>query len=83
VNGENRTTLAILTIAVLSLILAGVFEPRMAAEANAQQQTQYVVEDVSGWLFRLASWLPSDTQPVPATKCFPNAAPGISSWSLR
>jgi hypothetical protein len=60
VNGDKRTTLAILMIAVVSLIVANVFEPRNGVEAKARQESQYILEDVSGWLLRLAALAPVD-----------------------
>jgi hypothetical protein len=82
VNSEKRTTLAILTIAVLSLILAGVFEPRMGVEAKASEQPQYVLEDVSSWLLRFAAWLPAEAPPQHAA-CRPHAAAqSVTPWGL-
>jgi len=81
VNGEKRTTLAILMIAVLALILAGVFEPRMDVEAKASERPQYVLEDVSGWLLRFAAWVPAEaTSEHP--DCHSNTAQGATRWGL-
>jgi hypothetical protein len=81
VNGEKRTTLTILMIAVLSLILAGVFEPRVGVEAKAPQQSEYVPGDLSSWLLRFAAWLPADAPSEPPG-CGPDAAQGATSWGL-
>jgi hypothetical protein len=82
VNSEKRTTLAILTIAVLSLILAGVFEPRMGVAAKASEPPQYAIEDVSSWLLRFAAWLPAEIPPQHAA-CRPSAAAqGVTPWGL-
>jgi len=81
VNGEKRTTLAILTIAVLSLILAGVFEPRMGVEAKAREHSPYVIEDISSWLFRFAAWLPAEAPPG-HPDCRPNVAQPAPWWGL-
>jgi hypothetical protein len=62
VSGEKRTSLAILAIAVMCLILAGVFAPRISAEANSNAPSQYVSEDVSTWLLRLAAWAPAEVE---------------------
>lgn len=51
-----------LAIAVLCLILAGVFAPRIGVEAKANSQTQFVIEDVSNWLLHLATWMPTEVQ---------------------
>ena len=59
-NGENRTSLAILVIAVVSLILAGVFSPQTGVEAKANERPAYSLEDVSIWLLRLAAWAPAE-----------------------
>lgn len=80
-NSEKRTTLAILAIAVLSLILAGVFEPRMGVEAKASDQPQYVLEDVSSWLLRFAAWLPAEAPPDHAN-CRANPAQVVAPWGL-
>lgn len=80
-NGENRTTLAILMMAVLSLILAGVFAPRIGVEAKAREQSQYVLEDLSSWLLRFAASVPADA-PSEHPDFRPNAAQGAASWGL-
>jgi hypothetical protein len=72
VNGEKRTTLAVLMLAILSLILAGVFEPRVGVEAKAREQSEYVLPDVSSWLLRFAAWLPADVPPE-HPECGPDA----------
>jgi hypothetical protein len=51
-----------LAIAVLCLILAGVFAPRSSVEAKAIVAPEYAIEEVSGWLFRLAAWTPTEVQ---------------------
>jgi hypothetical protein len=51
-----------LAMAVLCLILATVFAPRSSVEAKASVPSQYAIEDVSGWLFRLAAWTPTEVQ---------------------
>lgn len=76
--GENRTSLAILAIAVLSLILAGVFAPQMGVEAKASEQAEYAFEDVPSWLFRLAALVPA---PPEHPECHPKAA-RFSAWGL-
>jgi hypothetical protein len=80
VNGEKRTTLAVLMLAVVSLILAGVFEPRIEVEAKAGQESQYVLEDLSTWLFRFAAWLPADAPSGPP-QCNPIAVQ-TRPWGL-
>jgi hypothetical protein len=72
VNGEKRTTLAVLMLAVVSLILAGVFKPRIEVEAKGAQESRYVLEDPSAWLLRFAAWLPADAPSGPPD-CNPNA----------
>jgi hypothetical protein len=82
VNSENRTTLAILILAMLSLILAGVFEPRTGVEARALEQSQqYVLEDLSSWLFRFAALVPAGA-PSGHPDCRPNTAQGATSSEL-
>jgi hypothetical protein len=80
VNGEKRTTVAVLMLAVLSLILAGVCEPRIEVEAKARQQSQYVIEDLSTWLLRFATWVPADA-PAGPPECNRNAVQS-TAWGL-
>ncbi len=80
VNGENRTSMAMLAIAVVCLILASVFSPQIGAEAKTDTPAAYSIEDVSGWLFRLASWLPAEGVPEHA-RCS-EAVPPAGFWEL-
>ena len=61
-DGENRTSWTMLAVAVLCLILAGIFAPRSSVEAKVSVPSQYGIEDVSGWLFRLAAWAPTEVE---------------------
>jgi hypothetical protein len=62
-------------IAVLALILAGVFSPQTEVEAKAQDQSRYVFQDVSGWLLRLAAWSPdSSVQAACPPRTIPSSA---------
>jgi hypothetical protein len=81
VNGEKRTNLAILMIAVVSLILATVFEPRIGVEAKARQESQYILEDVSGWLLRLAALAPIDAT-ADHPDCHHESPQASVSWGL-
>jgi hypothetical protein len=81
VKGEKRTTLAILMLAVASLILASVFEPRIGVEAKARQESQYILEDVSSWLLRLAALTPVDA-PAEQPACRHGAPQARASLEL-
>lgn len=69
----------ILVMALLSLLVAGVFSPRIAVEANTQAQSEYVRQSeyvsgdsVSGWLLRLAASAPDQrksAQPARPQAC--------------
>ena len=79
-NGEKRTSLIVLAIAVLSIILAGVFEPRIGAQAKANDPTPYTIESVSDWLFRFAAWLPGE-EPAGHPNC-PSSAQPAPGWGI-
>jgi len=71
--------MAMLAIALFCLILAGVFSPRIGAEAKANAPAPYAIEDVSSWLLRLAAWSPET--PLERPTC-PEAAITVGFWDF-
>lgn len=72
--------MTMLAIALLCLILAGVFAPQVGVEAKTNAPASYSIEDVSSWLFRLAAWLPAEGSAEHANCSQP--APTVGFWEL-
>jgi hypothetical protein len=79
VNGEQRTSLVVLAIAVLCLMAASAFAPQIGAQAKAVAEPPFVIEDVPAWLFRLVAWAP---EPVAEHAACAEAAPTPSFWEF-
>jgi hypothetical protein len=68
-------------IAVVALILAGVFAPQTGAEAKADKPSVHVLDDVSIWLLRVASWAPAGAAEQP--EAYPQATQPAQSFQPR